>query len=112
MDASFMTHLLMQIQVRDVAVTDLDPQHLATNLQTVRGRCKKLFTLAIALSPLHDGDALYDSEHGSFNRKFVSKDVLQLWEPFWTPLEHLKSSFVRVWEGRGSKRPKFENTAV
>ena len=109
-----MTYLLMQIQVRDVAFTDPDPQHLANNLQTISGQCEKLFTLAIALSPRHDGDALYDSEHGSFNREFVSKDVLQLWEPFWTSLEHLKSSIVRVWEGRGPglERPKFENTAV
>ncbi len=57
-----MVSLAMQVQTLDVAFTDSDPEHLATNLQTMRGPCKKLSTLAIAASPLHDRDALNDSE--------------------------------------------------
>lgn len=113
-DSSFMAFLPMQIQTLDAAFTDLNPQHLATNLQIMRERCEKLFTVAIAVSPLHDRDTLDDGEDRVFNRNSISKDVLQLWEPFWTSLDHLKSTGVRVWEGEGPgfKRPKVEDTAV
>lgn len=113
-DSSFMAYLPVQIQTLDVAFKDPDPQHLAANLQTMRGRCERLFTLAIAVSPLHDRDTLDGSEDRLFNRKSMSKDILQLWEPFWNSLEHLKNTGVRVWEGEGpgSRRPKVVDTTV
>lgn len=113
-DSSFMAYLPVQIQTLDVAFKDPDPQYLAANLQTMRGRCERLFRLAIAVSPLHDRDTLDGSEDRLFNRKSMSKDILQLWEPFWNSLEHLKNTGVRVWEGEGPgfRGPKVVDTTV
>ena len=87
---------------------DVDPEHLATNSEIMHGRCEKLFTLAIVVSPLHN------SEDRVFNKKSVSKDMLQLWEPLCDSLEDLRRTRVRVWEGEGPgfERPKVENTTV
>ena len=111
-DSSFMASLPTQILTLDAAFTDPDPRHLATNLRIMRERCEKLFNLAIAVSPLHDCDTLSSAGDICFNRFSLSRDVLQLWEPFWNSLEHLKSTGVRVWEGKGPgfKRPR--DTAV
>ena len=82
----------------------------------MRERCEKLFTLAIAVSPLHDCDTLDGGGDTGFNKFSLSRNVLQVWEPFWEPfwnlLEHLKSTGVRIWEGDcpGFKRPR--DTAV
>ena len=111
-DSSFMASLPTQILTLDAAFTDSNPQHLATNSRIMRERCKKLSTLAIAVSPLHDGDTLNGAGYTCFNKFSLSRDVLELWEPFWNSLEHLKSTGVRVWEGEGPgfKRPR--DTAV
>ena len=89
-DSSFMTCLPTQVQTLDVAFMDLNPHHLATNLQIMRGRCERLFTLAIAVSPLHDRNALGHSVDKVFSRKSISKHMLDFWGPFWEELEHLK----------------------
>ena len=100
-DSSFLAHLPLHLQTLDAAFTDTEPEQVATNLRSMRARCEKLFTVAIVVSPLHDRDLLDDKDEKFFNRKSVSKDVLQLWEPFWKMLEHLKNTGVRVWEGEG-----------
>ena len=111
-DSSFLASLPTQILTLDAAFTDISPRHLVTNLRIMRERCGKLFNLAIAVSPLHDSDTLSGAGDICFNRSSLSRDVLQLWEPFWNSLEHLKSTGVRVWEGKGPgfKRPR--DTAV
>ena len=111
-DSSFMASLPTQILTLDAAFTDSNPRHIATNLRIMRERCEKLFTVAIAVSPLHDCDTLDGAGDICFNKSALSRDVLQLWEPFWNSLEHLKSTGVRVWEGEspGFKRPR--DTAV
>ena len=111
-DSSFMASLPTQILTLDATFTDSNPRHIATNLRIMRERCEKLFTVAIAVSPLHDCDTLDGAGDICFNKFSLSRDVLQLWEPFWNSLEHLKSTGVRVWEGEGPgfKRPR--NTAV
>lgn len=113
-DSSFLAHLPLHLQTLDVAFTDTEPEQVAANLQSMRARCEKLFTVAIAVSPLHDRDLLDDKDEKIFNRKTVSKDVLQLWEPFWKALEHLKNTGVRVWEGEGPgfKREKIRDSAA
>ena len=107
-DSSFMTSLPTQILTLDAAFTDSNPRHLATNLRIMRERCERLFTLAIAVSPLHDCDTFDGAGDICFNKFSLSRDVLELWEPFWNSLEHLKSTGVRVWEGEGPgfKRPR------
>ncbi|KAM0802463.1 hypothetical protein BDR22DRAFT_819984 [Usnea florida] len=111
-DSSFLASLPTQILTLDAAFADPDQRHLVTNLRIMRERCGKLFNLAIAVLPLHDSDTLSGAGNICFNRSSLSRDVLQLWEPFWHSLEHLKSTGVRVWEGRdpGFKRPR--DTAV
>lgn len=55
-----MAQLPLQIRTLDAAFADPDPQHPATNLQTMRGRYEKLFTLDIVVSLLQAGDTLND----------------------------------------------------
>lgn len=113
-DSSYLAHLPLHLQTLDVAFTDTEPEQIASNLHSMRARCEKLFTVAIAVSPLHDRELLDDKDEKFFNRKSVSKDVLQLWEPFWNALEHLKNTGVRVWEGEGPgfKREKIRGSAA
>ena len=113
-DSSFLAHLPLHLQTLDVAFTDTEPGKISTNLQSMRARCQKLFTVAIAVSPLHDRELLDDKDEKTFNRQSMSKEVIQLWEPFWNALEHLKNNGVRVWEGEGPgfKREKIRGSAM
>lgn len=103
LDSSFLSDLPRHIHTLDVAFTDDDPERIAGNLMTMRGICKKLFTLALAVSPLHDDEGLdEDQGHGLFfDRRFLKLEVQKRWEPFWTALDEIKDSKVKVWEGEG-----------
>lgn len=111
-DSSFLAHLPLRIQTLDVAFTDVHPVQIATNLQTMRKRCGKLFTLAIAVSPLHDRELSDNKEGKFFKRQSLDKDITEKWEPFWSALENLKSTGIRVWEGEGPgfKRQKVDRS--
>lgn len=101
-DSSFLIQVSRSILTLDVAFTDTHPTRVATRLRAMRERCKCLFTLAIAVSPLHDRELLPNSkEELFFDKTCVSKQTAKEWEPFWNALEDLKNSGVRVWEGEG-----------
>lgn len=105
LDSSFLSYLPRHIHTLDVAFTDDDPKRIAGNLMTMRGICKKLFTLAIAVSPLHDDEGLDDEEEQGyclfFDRRFLKQEVQKRWGPFWAALDEIKESKVKVWEGEG-----------
>lgn len=104
-DSSFMAYLPIQIQTLNVAFTDPDQQHLAANLQTMRGRCEKLITFAKTMSLQDRRDTLDDSDDSEdrlFNRESMSKEVLQNWESFWNS----------QCEGPGFMRRKVVDTAL
>ena len=103
LDSSFLSYLPRHIHTLDVAFTDDDPERIAENLMTMRGICKKLFTLAVAVSPLHDDEGL-DEDQGYrlfFDRRFLKQEAQKRWEPFWAALDEIKESKVKVWEGEG-----------
>ena len=102
-DSSFLTHLPRHLHTIDVAFTDEDPNRVAENLMTMRGLCRKLFTLAVAVSPLHDRDCVGEDKKREvfFDRRFVDSNVQEKWEPFWRALDEIRDSKVKVWEGEG-----------
>lgn len=109
-DSSFLVHISRSILTLDVAFTETHPGRLASHLRTMRQRCKCLFTLAIAVSPLHDRELLPNSEEEVFfDKACVSKQTAKEWEPFCNALEELKTGGVRVWEGEG---PGFKRQKV
>ncbi len=108
-DSTFMLHLPQSISTLDVAFTDTNPELIASRIRMMRERCKRLFTLAIAISPLHDRELSDKTEEKFFNRQSMSKEILKEWAPFWDALEALKSSGMNVWEGEG---PGFKRRQV
>ena len=108
-DSSFLIHVPIQIRTLDVAFTDNNPTRIATNLLVMRTGCEKLFTLAIAVSPLHDRELLDEKEEKFFNRKSMSEDIAIRWDPFWQALDNVRDSGVKVWEGEG---PGFKRQKV
>ena len=108
-DSTFMLHLPQSISTLDIAFTDTNPELIASRIQMMRERCKRLFTLAIAVSPLHDRELSDQTEEKFFNRQSMSKEILKEWAPFWDALESLKSSGMNVWEGEG---PGFKRRQV
>jgi len=73
-DSSFLAHVSLSVLNLDVAFTDTHPARIATRLRAMRERCKCLFTLAIAVSPLHDPELLPNSKEDLFfDRECVSK---------------------------------------
>ena len=88
------------IRTLDVAFTDTNPELIASRIRTMHERCTRLFTFAIAVSPLHDRE-LSDQTEKFFNRQSMSKDILKGWAPFWDVLESLKNSGMNLWEGEG-----------
>ena len=108
-DSTFMLHLPPSIRTLDVAFTDTNPELIASRIRTMRERCKKLFTLAIDISPLHDRELSDKTEEKFFNRQSMSKEISKEWAPFWDVLEGLKSSGINVWEGEG---PGFKRRQV
>ena len=103
-NSSFLTIVPSTIQTLDVAFTDPDPERVAANIQSMGQRCEQLYTLAIAVSPLHD--ALVLSKPAERNQKpldYQGSDLVDTvkWEPFWQATRHLQNTGVRVWEGEG-----------
>ena len=103
-DSSFLAMIPPSIQTLDVAFTDPDPEKVAANLQAMRQRCEQLYTLAIAVSPLHD--ALVLDKPAAHHQKPLDYQGSGLvdtvkWEPFWQAIRYLQSKGVRVWEGEG-----------
>ena len=106
-DSSFLPFVPATILILDVAFTDASPERIVRNLQLVSEKCKDLFTLAVAVSPLHDGEYLDRTEEKFFDRVSLSPKTLATWVPFWEALETMRSNRVRVWEGEG---PGFKRT--
>ena len=100
-DSTFLLHVPQTIRTLDVAFTDTEPALIAHRIRTMRERCKSLFTLAIAISPLHDRELSDKTEEKFFNRQSKSREILEKWEPFWNILEELKNSGMKIWEGEG-----------
>lgn len=103
-DSSFLAIIPSSIQTLDVAFTDPDPERLATNLQIMRQRCEQLYTLAIAVSPLHDALVLHKpAMRGQKPLDYQGSGLVDIvkWEPFWQAIKYLQSTGVRVWEGEG-----------
>ncbi|KAL8746575.1 MAG: hypothetical protein Q9190_001419 [Brigantiaea leucoxantha] len=105
-DSSILDFVPSTIQTLDVAITDPDPTRVASNISALRPRCNHLFTLAIAVSPLHDDDQL--PYGGRQIDQSTVVDESSEWEPFWQALKAIQASGVRVWEGEG---PGFRNTS-
>ena len=108
-DSSFLPFVPASILTLDVALTDNDPEQVAENLRIMRERCRGLFTLAIAVSPLHDRDILDGRDEIFFEKAILSKEMICRWEPFWESLEALRASGLRTWEGEG---PGFKRSRV
>ena len=83
----------------DLAFTDPDPDQVVMYLSHVQTRCPALYTLAIAVSPLHDRDRDDPKPEKFFNRKSVSAEVAAKWKPFWDKVDDMNASGIKVWEG-------------
>lgn len=83
----------------DLAFTDPDPDQVVMYLNHVQTRCPALYTLAIAVSPLHDRDPDDPKPEKFFNRKSVSAEVAAKWKPFWDKVDDMNASGTKVWEG-------------
>ena len=103
LDSSFLVHIPKHVHTLDVAFTDNDAERVTDNLMTMRGICRKLFTLALAVSPLHDRSSTGDHEQSEefFERSAVSLEMAEKWAPFWQALDEIKASRVKIWEGEG-----------
>ena len=108
-DSSFLPFVPALLLTLDVAFTDTDPERVAKNIRIMREHCKVLFTLAIAVSPLHDRDILDGRDEIFFEKGILNKKILLRWEPFWDSLDALRASKVKVWEGEG---PGFKRSKV
>lgn len=107
-DSSILAAIPAGIKTLDIAFTDPEPARVADNLRTMRVRCEKLFTLTIAVSPLHDEPVPSDDEMESADeREKRLTEQAEFWEPFWDALNHVQNSGVRVWEGEGAGFRKF-----
>lgn len=105
-DSTVLLAMPRGIQTLDIAFTDPNPTHVATNLCKMRARCDKLFTLSIAVSPLHDLPTPQDDDSPA-EKEARFDDETRYWEPFWEALGHLQSTGVRIWEGEGAGFRKF-----
>ncbi|KAI4160719.1 MAG: hypothetical protein L6R39_000178 [Caloplaca ligustica] len=102
-DSNFLTYLPTTLKVLDVAFTDPDPGRVASNLQSLHHRCEQLFTLAIAVSPLHDSSDLPDGgrQINESTGENEEEELKKVWLPFWKALRDIQATGVRVWEGEG-----------
>ncbi len=110
-NSSILAAIPSGIKTLDIAFTDPNPWQVGTNLHKMRRRCPKLFTLTIAVSPLHDpplpqaaGDDATETVE-EIEAKAVEHD--KFWEPFWDALSVVAGTGVRVWEGEGDRFRKF-----
>ena len=99
-DSTFLTYLPPEIRTLDVAFKDPDPANVARNLRQMRERCQNLYTLAIAVSPLHDEYRLPDGGR-LIDQASAGGAGISHWEPFWEALRYVQSTGVKVWEGDG-----------
>ncbi|KAL8791836.1 MAG: hypothetical protein Q9195_005572 [Heterodermia aff. obscurata] len=99
-DSSFLTFLPLTIQTIDVSFHDPDPERVSRNLRFMSERCSKLFTLAIAVSPLHDLLELPDGGR-QIDQRSKGEEAISEWEPFWDVLKYIQGTGVKVWEGEG-----------
>ena len=99
-DSSFLNFLPLTIQTIDVSFRDADPERVSRNLRFMSKRCNKLFTLAIAVSPLHDLLELPDGGR-QIDQESKGEEAVSEWEPFWDALKHIQGTGVKVWEGEG-----------
>lgn len=105
-DSSVLLAMPRGIQTLDIAFTDPNPVQVATNLRHMRARCNKLFTMSIAVSPLHDLPTPKDDDTPAELESRFDEEA-EHWEPFWEALGHLQSTGVRIWEGEGAGFRKF-----
>lgn len=112
-DSSILAAIPTGIKTLDIAFTDPDPAQVADNLRKMRARCEKLFTLTIAVSPLHDPPTTPSNDEETESIESVHARAQQLaeraerWEPFWDALNQVQNTGVRVWEGEGAGFRKF-----
>lgn len=115
-DSSILAAIPAGIKTLDIAFTDPDPVQVADNLRKMRARCEQLFTLTIAVSPLHDESPTPSDDDEEEMESFESADAreqqlaeqAERWEPFWDALNHVQNTGVRVWEGEGAGFRKFQ----
>ena len=107
-DSSFLTIVPVDVQTLDVSFRDLDPERVSRNLRIMRERCKRLFTLAIVVSPLHDIVEMPDGGR-RIDQQSKDEDGVIEWEPFWDALRYIQGTSVNVWEGEG---PRFKRAVL
>lgn len=76
-DSSFLTFSPISISTLEVAFTDTSRERIVKNLRVISERCKSLFTLVIAVSPLHDRGLLDRTEEKFFNRVSLGLKILE-----------------------------------
>ena len=106
-DSSILTLIPSEVQTLDVSFRDLDPARIAGNLRIMRARCRRLFTLAIVVSPLHDIIEMPDGGR-RIDQESKDEDGVIEWEPFWDALRYIQSTSVNVWEGEGPRFKRVE----
>lgn len=99
-NSSCLTYLPSTLQTIDISFQDPDPQRVSRNLRHMRQRCEKLFTLAIAVSPLHDLVEMPDGGR-PIDQRSKGEEGVSEWEPFWDALRDIQGTGVKVWEGEG-----------
>ena len=104
-NSTFLSFLPSRIETADVSFYDDDPQRISWNLKCMRERCERLFTLAIAVSPLHDFVEMPDGGR-RVDQQFTGEDLANEWKPFWDALKSIQGTGVSVWEGEG---PRFKS---
>ena len=105
-DSSILSAIPAGIKTLDVAFADSDPARVARNLHAMRSRCTRLFTLTIAISPLHDDRPIKETESLADVESRLAAEA-EVWEPFWRALEDIQNTGVRVYEGEGARFRKF-----
>ena len=106
-DSSFLALVPVDVQTLDVSFRDSDPERVSRNLKIMRARCKRLFTLAIVVSPLHD---IVEMPRGGrrIDQQSKDEDGVDEWEPFWDALRFIQGTSVNVWEGEGPRFKRVE----
>lgn len=110
-DSSILAAIPIGIKTLDIAFTDPDPCQVASNLQKMRSRCPDLYTLTIAVSPLHDTPKVNDEdldEASILEREAQVTELTKIWEPFYEALSIISTNGLRIWEGEGTQFRKFQ----
>lgn len=110
-DSSILVAIPAGIKTLDIAFTDPNPCQVASNLQKMRLRCPQLYTLTIAISPLHDTPKLDDEELDEasiMEREARAEELTNFWKPFYEALSIISTNGLRIWEGEGTLFRKFQ----